>query len=110
MKIKYIYFEVNHITGSDPTQKSVENENVLLIKPHTNSSGIWGFENMTEIGFSQPSFSIVNQYWIDLEKFNNSKYLLPVEVEFENYVDIALKKIKVKLRKEKLQKITYKEG
>lgn len=72
-EIKYIYFEVNHLTGVEETEPTIKNANVLLIKPHTNSSGVWGYTNMTERhGFSEKSFSVVDQYWIDLEKYDGS--------------------------------------
>lgn len=47
-KIKYIYFEIKYINGVDSTKPTIENENILLIKPHTNSNGVWEFTNITE--------------------------------------------------------------
>ncbi len=94
-KIKYIYFEINQITGCNSKYKTIQNENVLLIKPHTNSSGIRGFTNMTERkGFSEPTFSIVNQYWIDLKKFKEEKY--KVCQELKTWVNIVLDKLNKK--------------
>ena len=73
-EIKYIYFEVNRITGYNPTEKRIENINVLLIKPHTNGDGYWGYTNLTERhGFTEKSHMMVEQYWIDLDKYNYSK-------------------------------------
>lgn len=72
--MKYIYFEIKHVSGYNSSEPVIENENVLLIKPLTNSSGIWGFRNITERkGFSKLSFLIVEQYWIDLDKFDSEK-------------------------------------
>jgi hypothetical protein len=72
-EIKYIYFEVNRITGYNQSEKNIENINILLIQPHTNSDGYWGFTNLTERhGFSEKSYNMVVQHWIDLEKYNNS--------------------------------------
>lgn len=97
-EIKYIYFEINHIAGINPTPKIIENENALLIKPHTNSSGIWGFTNMTEYrGLSEPAFSIVNQYWIDLEKFREKEH--KVYDELKEQVDTVLERLNQKLLK-----------
>ncbi len=74
-EIKYIYFEIKYIKGVNETEPTIENENVLLIKPNTNSSGVWGFTNITERkGFSEPTFSIVEQNWIDLEKFKEEQH------------------------------------
>jgi len=70
MKIKYIYFEVSAVRGSNPVAPKMQNENILVLKPHTNSDGVWSFANITErTGCSEPTHSFVYQYWIDLEKF-----------------------------------------
>lgn len=70
--IKYIYFEIQTITGANNTGPVVQNENVLGICPRTNSDGMWAFKNFNERrGFSEKSFCIVDQYWIDLEKHKN---------------------------------------
>lgn len=103
-EIKYIYFEINQIIGDNSTEKIIENENVLLIKPNTNSSGVWGFTNMTERkGFSQPTFSIVNQYWIDLNKFKGEKH--KIYSELKKQVDIVMEKINSKVRTIKLNNL-----
>jgi len=91
-KIKYIYFEVNYIIGIDPTEKRIENENALMFKPNTNSSGYWGFRNLTErANMSRPTFSVVEQFWIDLETFKGVEY--PDLQEFIDKVLVSLKKM-----------------
>lgn len=72
-ELKYIYFELHQIKGKGETTPVIENENVLLIKPHTNSSGIWGFKNVTTRHGNELSESIVEQFWVDLDKFNDFK-------------------------------------
>lgn len=102
-KIKYIYFEINQITGINSTNKKIENENVLLIKPKTNSSGIEGYTNMTERkGFSKPTFSVVNQYWINLEKFNKENHY--VYKELKKYVSKVHSRLIRKINLDKLKK------
>ena len=92
-QIKYLYFELNHITGYNSTEVTIKNENVLLIKPHTNSSGVWSYSNMSEQhGFPKQIFSIVNQYWIDLDKFNEDEY-----TSLKKYVDIVLEIVNNKI-------------
>lgn len=46
--IKYLYFEVYWQEGEMPSKPEIRNENILLLKPHTNSSGEWGFRNVTQ--------------------------------------------------------------
>ena len=94
-EIKYLYFEIKYITGVDPTTPSIKNENILLIKPNTNSSGIWGFRNVTERkGFSKPTFSIVEQNWIDLNKY---KFGTKTYEKLDKQVKTVLTKLKEKL-------------
>ena len=96
VKIKYIYFEINQITGYNATEKRVENENILLIKPDTNSSGVWGYTNITRrYGFPEPLFSVVNQYWIDLQKFEKEEHEVYSDLK-KHTVDI-LKRLNQKL-------------
>lgn len=103
-EIKYIYYEIKYIKGVVSTEPNIENENILLIKPKTNSFGIWGFENITERkSLSKPTYSIVNQYWVDLEKFYNNYSM--VYSEQKRMVNIVLEKLKHKLRKEKIKRI-----
>lgn len=100
-QIKYLYFELNHIVGHNSTDVTIKNENVLLIKPHTNSSGVWSYSNMTEQhGFPEQTFSIVNQYWIDLDKFNEDEYTI-----LKKYVDTVLEIVNNKINTPKESKI-----
>jgi hypothetical protein len=97
-EIKYIYFEIKYIKEVDETEPTIENENVLLIKPTTNSSGIWGFTNITERkGFSEPTFSIVEQNWIDLEKFQVENH--KIYSKLKSQVDDVLDRLNQKLFK-----------
>lgn len=97
-EIKYIYFEINRVTGIDETEPTIENENALLFKPNTNSRGVWGFTNITERkGFSEPTYSIVNQFWIDLEKFKEEKH--KSDNHLKKQVDIVLERLSQKLLK-----------
>lgn len=96
-EIKYIYFEIKYVKGVGETEPTIENENVLLIKPTTNSSGVWGFTNITERnGFSEPTFSIVEQNWVDLEKFKEGQS--KVYNKFKKQVDIVLERLNEKLK------------
>lgn len=97
-EIKYIYFEIKHLKGIDSTEPKIENENALLIRPNTNSSGIWMFTNITERkGFSEPSFSIVNQYWIDLDKFSEERSQSIFQTKLKEQIAEVLKRINEKL-------------
>jgi hypothetical protein len=101
--MKYIYFEIKYISGYNSTEQRIENENILLNKPHTNSGGVWGFTSITERhGFEGPSFSVVQQNWIDLEKFDREH---TVYKGLKNQVDIVLERINLKLRDNKLKRI-----
>lgn len=77
-KIKYIYFEKHFISGKDATTPHLKNQNALLLQPQTNSSGIHSFINITERKYepnkhkSDKSYAVVEQYWIDLEKYDSS--------------------------------------
>jgi hypothetical protein len=95
-EIKYIYFEIKYVKGVGRTEPTIENENVLLIKPNTNSSGVWGFTNITERkGFKEPTFSIVEQNWIDLEKFKEEQH--KVYDSLKKQVDTVLERLNQKL-------------
>jgi len=97
-EIKYIYFEIKYVKGVDGTEPTIENENVLLIKPNTNSIGVWGFMNITQRhGFSEPTFSIVEQNWIDLEKFKEENH--KVYSKLKTQVDDVLDRLNQKLLK-----------
>jgi hypothetical protein len=80
--VKYIYFELNHYTGEEET---IENMNILLMKPETNSEGIWGITHITEtfrtktrdhFGVEKKTFRVVNQHWVDLEKYRTKSFHL----------------------------------
>ena len=97
-EIKYIYFEIKYVKGVCETEPTIENENVLMFKPNTNSSGVWGFTNITERkGFSEPTFSIVEQNWVDLEKFNDENH--KVYSKLKSQVDDVLNRVNQKLLK-----------
>lgn len=102
IEVKYIYFEIRYNTGVVKTEPRIENENVLLIKPHTNSSGYWGCSSMTEQKRKNGlSYSIVEQNWIDLDKFNESDHLnyrLKSQIqEVLNILNPKLRDIKINL-------------
>ncbi len=70
MKLKYIYYEIYRVTGSNPVEPKIQNANSLLFKPDTNSMGMGGFLNMTERhGFSKKTCVSVDQRWVDLDKY-----------------------------------------
>lgn len=97
-EIKYIYFEIKYVKGVDETEPTIENDNALLFKPHTNSSGIWGFTNITERkGFNEPTYSIVEQNWVDLEKFNGRNH--KVYDKLKQQVDMVLERLSQKMLK-----------
>jgi hypothetical protein len=100
-EIKYIYFEIKYVKGVDETKPTIENENVLMFKPKTNSSGVWGFTNITERkGSSEPTFSIVEQNWIDLEKFSKENHR--VYSKLKSQVDDVLNRLNRLNRENKL--------
>jgi hypothetical protein len=78
MDIKYIYYEIKHLRGDNfppPCTLTMENENVLMLKPKTNSKGVHGFRHVTDRQFKdRKEFSVTDQYWIDLEKYNMEKF------------------------------------
>jgi hypothetical protein len=71
--MKYIYFEIRKISGYGETPETIQNENILMIKPHTNSEGIWQYHIISERkGFPEISFLLISQCWVDLTKFKSS--------------------------------------
>ena len=92
--IKYLYFEIEYLIGDNATKPSIINENVLLIKPETNSSGVWGFTNMSERAGGK-SFVVIEQYWIDLDKFKDENH--KVYAKMRIHVDDVLRRISLKL-------------
>lgn len=66
--------------------QTVQNENVLMNRPHTNSSGYWSFRHMTK---RRPGeYLVVDQYWIDLTKYK------PINPGVDYYLKIALDRLK----------------
>ena len=106
--MKYIYFEhhwYKYTDGSEKDTRSIENYNVLLNKPNTNSGGVWGRNFITEHKNRKglPWYNhIVDQYWIDLEKFYSDKGGL---FEYGKLVRSSLKLIIVESRDEKLEEL-----
>lgn len=90
--IKYIYFEVYWQEGEQPSEPIIRNENILLLKPHTNSSGEWGFRNVTK---GRYYYATVDQFWIDLEKYKAQKVKWddPVFSKHDRWVQETLTKI-----------------
>ena len=82
--IKYIYYEIVYLTGDNfipPYNKQMCNENILLLKPGTSSTGNWVHCNITKRSFKDREdtkktklYSNVVQYWIDLEKYDMEKF------------------------------------
>ena len=108
--MKYIYFEhhwYKYTDGSGKETHSIENYNVLLNKPHTNSGGLWGHNFITEhkSGRGLPWYNhIVDQYWIDLEKYDLNETSKDKDTQL---VKDALDKLNYKsiIRDSKLEKL-----
>lgn len=99
--IKYIYYEIYSIVDSDGNkivEEKFQNINILKLKPITNSSGFWGFTNVTERK-SKNEFVWLHQNWINLEKYKLGHSLKNKEI------NKCLEYLNIKLRKEKLEKI-----
>lgn len=94
--VKYIYFEIYEVQGSNPEPKRMQNENILELKPHTNSRGVWGFRHVTERhGFDLPTHVVVDQYWIDLEKYDfKDSYSELVKECLSKFTDPVAEKVK----------------
>ncbi len=102
--MRYIYFEVREYTGCMAVKPEVINENVLLLKPNTNSDGSWGFRHVTErTGLTPVSYCIVDQYWVDLDKYDPFKY--SYQVMHNKWIEIALEKLKFVYRDEKIEEV-----
>ncbi len=97
--IKYIYFEIKYVTGGALFSPEIENENVLLIKPNTNSSGVWGFRNVTERRKGLSEYSVVEQNWIDLDKYKFG--IFPYE-KLDEQIKYVLRKLEEKINNEKI--------
>lgn len=76
--MNYIYFEVVYIVGDDTSiiesKPIIQNENVLLISPYTNSNGVWSHRSCTSRNDKKNTHLILDQYWIDLTKFSIESY------------------------------------
>lgn len=108
--IKYIYFELYVENASKP---KIQNENILFLKPDTNSSGYWGYRNVTERRKmnSVSDYIVVHQYWVDFTKYELRKNIntSPNGENYHLWIKNTLEKLKNKLRKEKLKEIIFEE-
>jgi len=98
--MKYIYFELNKINGYNETEITIENPNILMIEPNTNSDGFWGFTNITERhGFPTESSVIVNQNWVNLDKYDLNKYTNPKHpfYKLDKHIKECIEILKTKL-------------
>lgn len=93
--MKYLYFEVYWQEGEQPSELKIQNENVLLFKPYTNSSGYWGFRNITQGKYYT---AYVDQNWIDLDKYKPqpNDWNDPVFKNYDKWVQICIEKLKLK--------------
>lgn len=96
--MKYIYFEIRKISNIDNTlnkKEEIRNANILLLKPKTNSSGVWSYRYMTDIynSLKIESTIVTDQYWIDIDKYKNyrrdSQYSITYDID--NIVDNVIK-------------------
>ncbi len=99
MEIKYLYFEIHEERAIDFENRlsvinsKMENENVLLLEPHTNSKGVWSFRTITDRykGKGKKTGSLlIDQYWIDFSKFEDYRNL-------DKYIKEATKNINRKI-------------
>lgn len=106
--MKYIYFEIRKISNIDNTlnkKEEIQNANILLIKPKTNSSGVWSYRYMTDIYNSTAgsphmgsslkieSIIVTDQYWIDIDKYKNYRrdYQYNIIYDIDNIIDNVIK-------------------
>ena len=100
--VKYLYFEIHKtMINGENVYETIENENALLFKPHTNSSGVWGFRTITgrDNSVIGKHDLVIDQNWVDLNKFDMTKrYGINDHTgdynEIRNYVSNFLEKIK----------------
>ncbi len=105
--MKYIYFEIKYIIGETTAEPIIENENILLLKPNTNSVGHWGFRNVTErrspanlsSAAYSATYSVVEQNWIDLDKYKFG--IFPYE-KLDEQIKYVLRKLEEKIINEKI--------
>lgn len=97
-KIKYIYFERYRITGNGQTEFEIRNFNILLNKPEdTGSSGVNNCMNITERnGYMEKSYFVVDQYWIDLEKYKYEGDENKYDKQLNENIDYVLNELKDK--------------
>ena len=78
--MKYIYFEIHMVSNGSRWvgEPEIKNENILVLEPHTNSDGNWGFRHWTN-RYGPPGkdgiapvkdMLVVDQNWINLDKFS----------------------------------------
>ena len=104
--MKYIYFEIHMISDGSKWvgEPEIKNENILVLKPYTNSNGNWGFRHWTD-RYGPPGkdgkapikdMLIVDQNWIDMDK-----YKLEDQVKPKGYRELAeqVREVLTKLKK-----------
>ena len=107
-EVKYIYFEVHYLSQRyTKPEKTIQNENILVNKPRTNSIGYWGFRSMTKrhprpgVVEENPVHYVVEQNWIDLTKLPvNGMGAMNITtanlIELEDAVKAVKNKLKIK--------------
>ena len=86
-------------------EPEIKNENILMLKPNTNSDGFWGFRNWNN-RYGPPGkdgkapikdMLIIDQNWIDLDKYA----LVDIDGRPDSYKVLAeyLEKVLTKLKK-----------
>jgi hypothetical protein len=54
-----------------------QNSNQLVFRPHTNTSGVWGYLNPGKIVLDDmPESPLVYQYWVDMDRYDNKNSLV----------------------------------
>ena len=109
--IKYIYFELysEPVVGEETKKAEIQNENALMFKPNTNSSGIWGFTSLTKSYRykTRELHTHIQQFWIDFEKYETYTHDGGI---FDNIIQEVLNKLNINLRKFKLEKLEKKKS
>lgn len=108
-KIKYIYFERYRITGNGQTEFEIRNFNILLNKPEdTGSSGVNNCMNITERnGYMEKSYFVVDQYWIDLEKYKYEGDENKYDKQLNENIDYVLNLLSTHQNHQILKNIIY---
>jgi hypothetical protein len=107
MKIKYIYFEVTTTThgeeGKDDIVNTyITNQNIVLIKPWTNSNGVSGCLHVTNhnctVGRMKTYTNRVYQNWIDLDKYefgrNKHTHIIEQDKNIREVLETVTKQLK----------------